>query len=96
MSSMNNVSTVDILKSLADETRLSLVRQLIARGHEVPSNQVITGCSNALKLSQPTISHHFGRLVQSGVLISRKEGTEKYYQVNQALLQSIGIDPAKL
>jgi len=92
---MNN-NTVGILKSLADDTRLALVRQLIAQNCEVASSQIIVGCSEVLKLSQPTLSHHFSRLVQSGVLLDRKSGTEKYYQVNYELLRSIGIDPSKL
>lgn len=93
---MNNNTTVTVLKSLADDTRISLVRQLISQNNEVAGSQIIVGCSNVLKLSQPTLSHHFSRLVQSGVLISRKEGTEKYYQINYELLRSIGIDPSKL
>lgn len=93
---MNNPNTVDILKSLADDTRLSLVRQLIEQKCEVASGELIISCSAVMKLSQPTISHHFARLVQSGVLLDRKSGTEKYYRVNFELLKSIGIDPSKL
>lgn len=93
---MNQLNTVEILKSLADETRLSLVKQLATQENEVASSEIISGCSQVLKLSQPTLSHHFSRLVQSGVLLDRKSGTEKYYRINQELLNSIGIDPSKL
>lgn len=89
-------STADILKSLGDETRLAMVRELVSRNTEVAGSQVITGCSEALKLSQPTLSHHFTKLEHSGVLIGRKVGSEKYYKVDTDLLLSIGIDPAKL
>jgi DNA-binding transcriptional ArsR family regulator len=93
---MTEITTVAILKSLADDTRLSLVRQLISRDCEVAGTEIISGCSDVLKLSQPTLSHHFNRLVQSGILLARKAGTEKYYSVNYPLLESIGINPAKL
>lgn len=88
--------TVTILKSLADETRLSVVRELAQRGHEVPSHAIVTDCSLALDLSQPTMSHHFKQLVRSGVLRERKSHTKKYYQLNRELLQSCGIDPDKI
>lgn len=93
---MNTSNTVEVLKSLADETRLSLVRKLYGDGCEVPSNELVGGCSEVLKLAQPTLSHHINRLVQVGILIPRKAGTEKFYKLNNELLRSIGIDAAKL
>lgn len=94
--SMNTTQTAEILKSLGDETRLMLVRRLVREGCEVAGRDLIGGCSEALQLSQPTLSHHFSKLVQSQVLLPRKAGTEKYYRLNTALLTSIGIDPKKL
>ncbi|MBP6042181.1 winged helix-turn-helix transcriptional regulator [Candidatus Saccharibacteria bacterium] len=93
---MDAVNTVEILKSLADDTRLSLVRKLHREGCEVASNELVSGCSEVLKLAQPTLSHHVNRLVQVGLLIPRKVGTEKFYKLNNELLISIGIDAAKL
>jgi DNA-binding transcriptional ArsR family regulator len=69
---------------------------LISKNNEIAGNEIIGGCSEVLKLSQPTLSHHFHRLVQSGVLLERKSGTEKFYRINYELLRSIGIDPLKL
>ena len=91
-----NAHTTNILKSLADETRLSIVRKLAKDNHEVLSSEIVTDCSVALALSQPTMSHHFGKLVAADVLIERKSGVEKYYSLNTALLESIGIDANKL
>lgn len=90
-----DTSTV-VLKSLADDTRLSIVRKLALDGLEVTSGDIINGCGVTLKLSQPTMSHHFSKLVASGVLTERKDGVEKYYQLNHALLATIGIDATKL
>lgn len=93
---MSNTTTSEILKSIADDTRLAIIRKLASEDCEVAGSKLINGCSEALQLAQPTVSHHFARLVQSGVLLDRKSGTEKYYRLNSDLLLSIGIDPTKL
>lgn len=93
---MNTATTTEILKSIADDTRLAVIRRLVSEDGEVAGSKLINGCSEALQLAQPTVSHHFARMVQSGVLLDRKSGTEKYYRLNTELLLSVGIDPAKL
>ncbi len=93
---MSHSTTTEILKSIADDTRLAVIRKLASEDCEVAGNKLINGCSEALELAQPTVSHHFARLVQTGVLLDRKSGTEKYYRLNNELLSSIGIDPKKL
>ena len=90
------MTTALILKSMADETRLSIIRKLAGDDAEVACSAIVGDCSLALKLSQPTISHHFARLVAAGVVTERKAGTEKFYRLNTELLISIGIDPRKL
>ncbi len=92
MTHSQSVDTVLVLKSLADDTRLSIVRKLLADSCEVASSEIVSGCSEFLRLSQPAISHHFGRLVASGVLTERKVGVEKYYRLDTVLLQRAGID----
>lgn len=93
---MESFSSVKILKSLADETRLSVVRELAKTTFEVASSEIIGDCASALQLSQPTMSHHFKLLVLAGVLHERKVGTEKFYRLNHKLLLEHGIDPQKL
>ena len=89
-------STAEILKSLADDTRLSIVRKLAKEGCEVTSKEIVSGCGTALQLSQPTMSHHFQKLVSTGVIHEHKTGAEKRYSLDVALLNNIGIDPTKL
>lgn len=88
--------TTTILKSLADDTRLSIVRNLAKNNCEESGSSIVSDCAASLELSQPTMSHHFKKLVQSGVLIERKAGTEKFYKLNYDLLKSIGINAAQL
>lgn len=93
---MQPTDTTAILKSLADDMRLAIVRKLATDNAEAPSTEIVSTCGHFLKLSQPAMSHHFNRLVQSGVLLERKQGTEKYYRINYPLLASVGINPYKL
>ena len=93
---MDDLKKVEILKSLADGTRLSVVHKLAHDGCEMLGSDLVGGCSQVLKLSQPTLSHHLNRLVRSGVLQARKVGTEKHYCLNTELLLSIGVDPQKI
>lgn len=90
------IDTTAVLKSLADDTRLSIVRKLVREGCEVTSQEIVSGCGAVLNLSQPTMSHHFQKLVAAGVIIERKAGVEKLYALNRELLTTIGIDPSKL
>lgn len=88
--------TVAILKSLADETRLSIIRNLAERNDLVTSSDIINGCGAVLRLSQPTMSHHFAKLVAADVLLEEKRGVEKYYRLNTQLLEQCGINAKKL
>ncbi len=93
---MNKPNTAEILRSLADETRLDLVRELVRTKCQTSSAELLGSCSLSLDLSQPTLSHHFAKLVKAGVIDSQKRGRAKYYQLNNDLLNSIGIDASKL
>lgn len=96
---MNQSQTraVEILKALADPTRLDVVRSLAAKPDDyVPSGDLVESCSTLTKLSQPAMSHHINKLVDAGILRELKVGTSKRYELNDELLQSIGINSSKL
>lgn len=90
------METAQIFKSMADDTRLAIIRKLASENEDVACKNIVSDCSLALKLSQPTMSHHLARLVQTGVILERKLGKEKFYKLNHELLLSIGINPHKL
>jgi DNA-binding transcriptional ArsR family regulator len=90
------MDTAKLLKSLADETRLGIVRKLAIDNCEVASEQIVDSCAQFHKLSQPTMSHHFAKLVASGVINERKDGVGKFYRLNSELLTTIGINIVKL
>lgn len=82
---------VKVFASLADTTRLEIVKNL-ARKKEV-------SCQNLMKsfsLSQPTLSHHFKKLSDAGILRVRKDGKSHFYSIDKALLKKLGIDIKRL
>jgi DNA-binding transcriptional ArsR family regulator len=86
---------VEVLKALADETRLSIVQKLLHEGGVVASCDILA-CASVHKLSQPAMSHHFGKLVDAGVIIESKQGTQKLYELNIDLLTAAGITTTNL
>lgn len=83
---------INILKALADETRLDIVRKIAEKSCASSCNSV----SSVSPLSQPAMSHHFKKLVDAGVLNERKNGIEKFYELNHEALESIGLNISKL
>ena len=84
-------NTLRLLKALSDETRIAILKNLI--------NEKELSCSEMSKrfsLSQPTLSHHFNKLVAVGVLQERKEGSWRYYSLDKKNLKDIGINIKKL
>jgi DNA-binding transcriptional ArsR family regulator len=57
-----------ILKSLADESRLKIVR-LLLNGEQSVSEVV-----RSLRMAQPQVSHHLSILRSSGLVDTRREG----------------------
>lgn len=57
-----------ILKSLADESRLKIVRLLLQGEQSV--SQVV----RSLQIAQPQVSHHLSILRSSGLVDTRREG----------------------
>ena len=67
------------LKAIADPARLRLVSLMMA-------NRDLEACTcdltEALGLSQPTVSHHLKRLTDAGIVFpDRREGSWTYYRV---------------
>lgn len=83
--------TIKIFKSLADATRLEVIK-VMASYNEVTCQEL----QKHFKLSQPTLSHHFNKLIEVNILLYRKEGKMNYYKLNKKLLFDYGININKL
>jgi ArsR family transcriptional regulator len=89
---VNHVDTVELLKALADTTRLSLLRNLAAQNEPMMTCDIARSCSSLSQLSQPTMSHHINKLVAAGVVLEQKQAKQKAYRLNTELLRASGID----
>jgi DNA-binding transcriptional ArsR family regulator len=89
--------TSELLKALADPTRLSMVACLASADAAV----CICDFTAVVGRSQPTISHHMGKLRAAGLVESQRRGVWAYYRlrddispVARRLLESLLPAPA--
>jgi ArsR family transcriptional regulator len=83
------------LKALADPTRLRLVSMLLAsEGREACTCDV----TEPLGVSQPTVTHHFRKLAEAGIVTAERRGTWTYYRVDPEALTAVArvLDPGGL
>jgi DNA-binding transcriptional ArsR family regulator len=71
---------VTVLRALADPVRLELVRQL--RASDVP---IACGTFD-VSVAKNTLSHHFKILRESGVIVTRRAGTQALNSLREAEL----------
>jgi len=76
-------------KALADPARL---RILSIVGAHLDSEACVCDLTDALALSQPTISHHLKVLVDAGFLIRSKRGTWSYYRLVPGALAGVAAE----
>jgi DNA-binding transcriptional ArsR family regulator len=73
--------TSELMKALADPTRLTMVASLWKA--EAPI--CICDFTAGLDLSQPTLSHHMRKLKDAGLVESEKRGIWMYYRLARDL-----------
>ncbi len=83
---MNINTQVEIHKALADATRLAIVREL-SHVESLTCGEL----SAKFDLTQPTLSHHFKKLIDAQIIIAKKEATHMIYSLNKQLLSVNGI-----
>jgi ArsR family transcriptional regulator len=77
--------TVELLKALADPTRLSMVATLRRQAGPVCVCDLVA----AFNLTQPTISHHMGVLKRAGLVESEKKGIWVHYRLRENLPEGV-------
>lgn len=82
---------VGVFKALSDETRIDILRHLLEK-KEIACKELLGNFS----LSQPTLSHHFNKLIDANILNERKEGVNRIYSINYQYLKELGIDIQKI
>ena len=87
---------LNLLKTLADKSRISILRILNQQEYSVGE------LAERVNLGEPTVSHHLSRLRQSGLVNLRTAGNQRFYRVNQSglayfkkLAAEIEVSPPK-
>lgn len=68
-----------ILKALADETRLAVVRQLMS------GPKYVAELNQPLELEQSLLSHHLKALREAGIVESQREGKSVLYRLTPGM-----------
>src|SRR5688500_17802163 len=85
-----------ILKALADDSRLALLRYLNE------GEQTVGDLARRKGLGEPTVSHHLAKLREAGLVNLRMAGNQHFYRVNpewlarfKKLAQAIEVSPSE-
>ena len=65
-----------VFRLLSDKTRLNIL-MLLSDGE-----RNVTSLCEALKLPQPTVSHHLGLLRMNNIIGNRRDGKQVFYTLN--------------
>lgn len=72
------LDTARILKAISDPKRLKIVDMLSCK------EQCANKLQQAFAITQPTLSHDMKVLVESGLIIDRRDGKNIFYSLNPA------------
>lgn len=88
----HGASVIDVLKGLADESRIRILALLASREASVEELAV------NLHLRPPTVSHHLGRLKAVGLVSMRQDGTTHLYRFEPERLREFNrnLEPERL
>ncbi len=81
-----NQQALKVFKALSNKTRAEIIKKLLNQ-KEVSCQQL----SKKFSLSQPTLSHHFNKLIDANILKLRKNEVNNYYSIDKKYLKNQGI-----
>ena len=76
METQNSDQLLEMLKALADESRIALLR-ILNEGE-----QTVGDLARMVELGEPTVSHHLTKLRETGLVTLRMAGNQRFYRVN--------------
>jgi ArsR family transcriptional regulator, arsenate/arsenite/antimonite-responsive transcriptional repressor len=92
---MKSIEVVAALGALAQESRLTIFRELVKRG---PDGYTPGDLISKLEIPAPTLSFHLKELLRAQLVSSRRDGRFLYYSANFDTMQGLigwGVeDPA--
>jgi ArsR family transcriptional regulator, arsenate/arsenite/antimonite-responsive transcriptional repressor len=85
-------ATAAVFKALADPQRVRIVNLLAAGGRAL----CVCDFTEALDISQPTVSHHMKKLLDAGLVDRERRGTWAYYSLRgDALVRLAAVTDLK-
>ena len=78
---------LDVLSALANETRYTLVRVLVAAGEEL----CVCELQAVVEVSESGLSHALSALVDTGLISGRKDGRWKKYQATNRAITLVTV-----
>ena len=82
---MNYEEEIAIFKALSDTNRLKIMKTLSCSCGEMCACHIL----EHFDITQPTLSHHMKILIDSGLVVLRKEGSWNHYSMNKEKLTQI-------
>ena len=79
------INTAKALKAISDPKRLKIVDMLSCKA------QCAYKLQEAFAITQPTLSHDMKVLVESGLVLDRREGKHIYYSLNPEALKELQV-----
>jgi DNA-binding transcriptional ArsR family regulator len=83
---MKKIDAVSALAALAQENRLDVFRLLVQAG---PEGMPAGGVATALKLAPNTLTFHFDRLRDAGLVTVRREGRSMIYAARFQIMNEL-------
>ena len=87
---MENMNTVKMLKALANDTRLEIVRMLLGKA------MCIHALARLFHVSEPTICVHVRVLREAGLVTGERKGYFVHYHANREVVQTLSARFAEL
>ena len=79
-------STTAVLKAIADETRLNIIKLLLKH------NYCVGETARCLEISEAAVSQHLKILKEADLLAGEKRGYFMHYDVNRAVLKTLASE----
>ncbi len=83
-------TTTAVLKAIADETRLKIIKLLLKH------NYCVGETARCLGISEAAVSQHLKILKEADLLVGEKRGYFMHYDVNRAMLKKLATEIEEL
>lgn len=77
------METMLVLKAVADETRMKIIKLLLSNSY------CVRGLSRRLELSEAAVSQHLKVLKEAGIVTGEKKSYYMHYEVNRDILKEL-------